>query len=60
MSDKAKVSILKGKFLADKNEIDRMVREAIGLVGGLSGKIKKGDHVAQAQPLRPLPPTYLR
>ncbi len=46
MSEKSKVAIVKGKFPPDKTEIDRMVREAIGLIGGLAGKIKKGDHVA--------------
>ena len=45
MSEKSKVSIVKGKFPPDKIEIDRMVREAIGLIGGLAGKIKSGDHV---------------
>ena len=45
MSEKSKVSIVKGKFPPDKDEIDCMVREAINLVGGLAGKIKSGDHV---------------
>jgi uncharacterized protein (DUF362 family) len=46
MSDKSKVAIVKGKMPPDQAEIDRMVREAVNLTGGLSGKIKSGDHVA--------------
>ena len=45
MSEKSKVSIVKGKMPPDKTEIDRMVREAVNLAGGLTGKIKLGDHV---------------
>lgn len=45
MSEKSKVSIVKGKIPPDKTEIDRMVKEAVNLAGGLTGKIKKGDHV---------------
>ena len=57
MSEKAKVSIVKGKFPPDKIEIDRMVREAVGLIGGLSGKIKRGDHVVLKPNLfAPYPP----
>ena len=57
MSEKSKVSIVKGKFPPDRIEIDRMVREAIGLIGGLSGKIKSGDHVVLKPNLfAPYPP----
>jgi len=57
LSEKAKVSIVKGKFPPDKIEIDRMVREAVGLIGGLSGKIKRGDHVVLKPNLfAPYPP----
>ena len=57
MSEKSKVSIVKGKFPPDKTEIDRMVREAIGLIGGLSGKIKSGDHaVLKPNLFAPYPP----
>ena len=45
MSEKSKVSIVKGKIPPDKTDIDRMVREAVNLAGGLTGNIKKGDHV---------------
>jgi len=45
VSEKSKVSIVKGKIPPDKTDIDRMVREAVNLAGGLTGNIKKGDHV---------------
>ena len=45
MSEKSKVSIVKGKIPPDKTEINRMVKEAVNLAGGLTGKIKRGDHV---------------
>ena len=45
MTEKSRVAIVKGKFPPDKNEIDKMVRQAVGLVGGLPGKIKPGSHV---------------
>jgi len=45
LSEKSKVSIVKGKMPPDRTEIDRMVREAVNLTGGLTGKIKRGDHV---------------
>jgi uncharacterized protein (DUF362 family) len=57
LNEKSRVSIVKGKFPPDKNEINRMVREAIGLIGGLSGKIKRGDHVVLKPNLfAPYPP----
>lgn len=46
MSEKSKVAIVKGRMPPDLAEIDRMVREAVNLTGGLTGKIKRGDHVA--------------
>ncbi|MFA5399521.1 MAG: DUF362 domain-containing protein [Dehalococcoidia bacterium] len=45
MSDKPVVSIVKGKFPPDRQEIDRMVRSAVDLAGGLKPIIKKGSHV---------------
>ncbi len=45
MSDKPVVSIVKGKFPPDRQEIDGMVRKAIELAGGLKSIIKKGSHV---------------
>lgn len=57
MSEKPKVAIVKGKFPPDKSEIDRMVRKAIDLIGGLSGKIRQGDHVVLKPNLfAPYPP----
>ena len=44
MSSKPVVSIVKGKFPPDRQEIDGMVRKAIDLAGGLQSKIKKGSH----------------
>jgi len=37
VSEKSKVSIVKGKIPPDKTEIDRMVKEAVNLAGGLTG-----------------------
>ena len=45
MSEKSMVAIVKGRMPPDQAEIDRMVREAVNLIGGLSGKIKLGGHV---------------
>lgn len=57
MNKKPKVAIVKGKFPPDKPEIDRMLREAIDLIGGLSGKIRRGDHVVLKPNLfAPYPP----
>jgi hypothetical protein len=40
VSEKSKVAIVRGKRPPDQAEIDRMVREAVNMVVGLSGKIK--------------------
>jgi uncharacterized protein (DUF362 family) len=45
MSEKSRVAVVKGKMPPDQAEIDGMVREAVDLIGGLSGKIKAGSHV---------------
>ena len=57
MSEKSRVSIVKGKFPPDKIEIDRMVRKAVDLAGGLQGKIRKGSRVVLKPNLfAPYPP----
>ena len=57
MSTKPVVSIVKGRFPPDRQEIDKMVRKAIGLAGGLQSKIKKGSHVVLKPNLfAPYPP----
>jgi uncharacterized protein (DUF362 family) len=45
MKDKAKVSIVKGEFPLTAPQIGDMVEQAVNLLGGLSGKIRKGAHV---------------
>jgi uncharacterized protein (DUF362 family) len=45
MSQKAQVAIAKGEFPLGAWEIESLVRKAVDLSGGLSGKIKKGAHV---------------
>ena len=57
MSSKPVVSIVKGKFPPDRQDIDSMVRKAVDLAGGLQGKIKKGSHVVLKPNLfAPYPP----
>ena len=57
MSTKPVVSIVKGKFPPDRQEIDGMVRKAIDLAGGLQSKIRKGSHVVLKPNLfAPYPP----
>jgi len=57
VSSKPVVSIVKGKFPPDRQEIDGMVRKAIDLAGGLQSKIKKGSHVVLKPNLfAPYPP----
>jgi uncharacterized protein (DUF362 family) len=45
VSDKPKVAIVKGEFPPDAAEIDKMVRQALGLLDGMPAKIKPGSHV---------------
>ena len=57
MSTKPVVSIVKGKFPPDRQEIDGMVRKAIDLAGGLQSKIRKGSHlVLKPNLFAPYPP----
>ena len=57
MSSKPVVSIVKGKFPPDRQEIDSMVRRAVDLAGGLQSKISKGSHVVLKPNLfAPFPP----
>jgi len=57
MNEKTKVAIVKGAFPPDRAEIERMVREAVNLIGGLSGRIRPGDHVVLKPNLfAPYPP----
>jgi len=57
MNEKTKVAIVKGAFPPDRAEIERMVREAANLIGGLSGRIRPGDHVVLKPNLfAPYPP----
>jgi uncharacterized protein (DUF362 family) len=57
MNEKTKVAIVKGAFPPDRAEIERMVREAVDLIGGLSGRIRPGDHVVLKPNLfAPYPP----
>ncbi len=45
MNEKPKVSIVKRDFPLGTDDINEMVRESLDLIGGLSGKVKKGGHV---------------
>lgn len=45
MNKKPKVAIVKGEFPFSTSDIDAMVGRAVGLLGGLTKRIKKGDHV---------------
>jgi uncharacterized protein (DUF362 family) len=45
MAEKPKVAIIKGEFPLSSLQVEDMVKNAIGLLGGLDGKIKKGGHV---------------
>ncbi len=45
MSGKPKVAIVRGNFPPTAEQIDKMVRQALGLLDGIQGKIKKGSHV---------------
>jgi uncharacterized protein (DUF362 family) len=45
MIEKPKVSIVKKKMPVNAADIDGMMRKALDLIGGLSGKFKKGGHV---------------
>ena len=57
INEKTKVAIVKGAFPPDRAEIERMVREAVNLIGGLSGRIRPGDHVVLKPNLfAPYPP----
>ena len=38
MSEKSMVAIVKGRIPPDQAEIDRMVREAVDLIGGFRAK----------------------
>jgi uncharacterized protein (DUF362 family) len=46
MSDRARVSIVRGELPLQAGDIDSMVRDAIGLIGGIGRFVKKGDVVA--------------
>lgn len=46
MSDRAAVSIVRRKLPVQAGDINDMVREAIGLIGGIDRFVKKGDAVA--------------
>jgi uncharacterized protein (DUF362 family) len=45
MSEKPKVSIVKKDLPVSAADINEMMHKALDLIGGLSGKIKKGSHV---------------
>lgn len=45
MTEKARVSIVKGERPLRQADIEDMVARAVDLVGGLSGRIRAGDHV---------------
>ena len=46
MSDRAAVSIVRRELPVQAGDINDMVREAIGLIGGIDRFVKKGDAVA--------------
>ena len=57
MSEKVKVAIVKKAFPLSKPQVEDMVRQAVELLGGLEGKIKKGGHVVVKPNLfAPYPP----
>ncbi|HOW99851.1 MAG TPA: hypothetical protein PK545_04450 [Deltaproteobacteria bacterium] len=45
MSEKARVAIVRKAFPVTTEEVEDMVRQAVELLGGLEGKVKKGDLV---------------
>ena len=45
MTEKPQVAIVKEEFPISTTTIEAMVRRAVDLAGGLSGKIRPGDHV---------------
>ena len=45
MSEKARVAIVKGEFPLSTAQIEGMVERSVDLIGGLAGRIKRGDHV---------------
>ena len=45
MDEKVAVAIVKGQFPLNSSDIEEMVKSSVDLMGGLSKRIRKGDHV---------------
>ncbi|MEA3222523.1 MAG: DUF362 domain-containing protein [Thermodesulfobacteriota bacterium] len=45
MGGKVAVAIVKGQFPLNASDIEAMVKSSVDLIGGLSKRIRKGDHV---------------